>query len=108
MVYAGTHDNDTILAWLNTLKPDELDYAHRYMRLSPEEGFHWGAMRTAWASPADLAVMQMQDILGLGSESRTNIPSTLGCNWRWRLVPGQLTGELAEKLRRDMTAFCRV
>ena len=108
VVYAGTHDNDTIQAWLNTLKPDELDYAHRYMRLSPEEGFHWGAMRTAWASPADLAVMQMQDILGLGSESRTNIPSTLGCNWRWRLVPGQLTGELAEKLRRDMTAFCRV
>ena len=108
VVYAGTHDNDTVLAWLDTLKSDELDYAHRYMRLCPEEGFHWGAMRTAWASPADLAVMQMQDILGLGSEGRMNIPSTLGCNWRWRLRPGQLTDNLADKLRRDMEAFCRI
>ena len=64
-------------------------------------------MRSAWASVADLAVMQVQDLLGLGSEARINTPSTTGCNWRWRLLPGQLTGRLARRLRQEMAVFGR-
>ena len=108
VVYAGTHDNDTILGWLDSLAPDDLDFARRYLRLNRSEGCHWGVMRSAWASVADLAVMQVQDLLGLGSEARINTPSTTGCNWRWRLLPGQLTGRLARRLRLEMAVFGRL
>lgn len=108
VAYAGTHDNETILGWMESLLPSDQDYAKAYMRLTEEEGYNWGMMRTVWASAADLAVVQAQDLLGLGAEGRINTPSTLGCNWKWRLLPGQLTGELAEKLRRDMATYCRI
>lgn len=49
-----------------------------------KEGYHWGMMRSIWASVADFAIVQMQDLLGLGSEGRMNTPSTLGENWTWR------------------------
>ena len=57
-------------------------------------------MRGAWASVAQLAVAPIQDFLDLGNEARMNEPSTLGGNWSFRLAPGQLTGELAEKIER--------
>ena len=108
VVYAGTHDNDTIQGWMKNAPADTAAYAKEYLRLSEEEGYHWGMMRGAWASPADLAVMQMQDILGLGGEARMNVPSTLGGNWCWRALPGVFTGELAEKLHHDMAVYQRL
>ena len=108
VVYAGTHDNDTIQGWAATSDPDDLAFARDYLRLNPQEGYHWGMMRGAWASPADLAVMQFQDVLGLGSEARINIPSTLGTNWKWRAMPGTYSLELARKLRRDMEVYQRL
>ena len=79
------------------------------LRLSAGEGYHWGMMRSAWASAADLAVMQFQDLLGLGSEARMNVPSTLGGNnWRWRTLPGTYDGELARRLRREMEIYQRL
>ena len=65
-------------------------------------------MRAAWASAADLAVMQMQDLLGLGSEARMNIPSTLGNNWMWRALPGCCSLSLARRLRREMKVYQRL
>ena len=65
-------------------------------------------MRAAWASPADLAVMQFQDLLGLGSEARMNIPSTLGNNWKWRALPGSYDEKLAKRLYRDMKVYQRL
>ena len=65
-------------------------------------------MRVAWASPADLAVMQFQDLLGLGSEARMNIPSTLGNNWKWRALPGSFDEKLAKRLYRDMSVYQRL
>ena len=108
VVYPGTHDNDTILGWLDSLPPHDYDFIRRYFRLNESEGFHWGLMRAGWASVADLAIMQMQDLLGLGSEGRVNTPSTLGCNWLWRLLPGQITTELAEQIRADMALYQRL
>ena len=108
VVYAGTHDNEPVMAWLDAMAPDDRAYAVDYMRLNEAEGLHWGVARTAWASAADLAVLQVQDLLGLGMESRINTPSTLGSNWQWRLRPGQLTGELARTLRRDMAVYGRL
>ena len=108
VVYPGTHDNDTILGWLDALPSQNREFVHRYFRLSEEEGLHWGIIRSAWATVADLAVIPLQDLLGLGSESRINIPSTLGCNWKWRLLPGQLTSELARFVRADLALYQRI
>ena len=82
VVYTGTHDNDTIL--------------------------DWAMMDAAWQSPAELAVMQVQDLLGLGHEARMNTPSTLGENWLWRLLPGELTEDLAQTVRARMARFGRL
>ena len=108
VVYAGTHDNDTIQGWMESAPAETVAYAKEYLRLNEEEGYHWGMMRGAWASPADLAVMQMQDILGLGGEARMNVPSTLGGNWCWRALPGVLTEELTQKLHNDMEVYQRL
>ncbi len=106
--YAGTHDNDTIMGWMVNAPEEDVAYAKEYLRLNEAEGYHWGMMRGAWASAADLAVMQLQDVLGLGTEARMNIPSTLGGNWQWRVLPGACTAELAKKLHRDMEVYQRL
>lgn len=108
VVYTGTHDNDTIRGWMASASPADVAYAKRYLRLNSREGYHWGMMRAAWGSVADLAVMQMQDLLGLGSEARMNLPSTLGTNWRWRALPSSFSPALARKLRREMSLYGRL
>ena len=108
VVYAGTHDNDTIQGWMALAPKKDVSYAKAYLRLSKREGYHWGMMRSAWASPADLAVMQFQDLLGLGSEARMNIPSTLGDNWKWRTLPGAFDEKLARRLFQEMRVYQRL
>lgn len=98
VVYSGTHDNDTLMGWLAQAKESDIQYAVNYCGISPEEGFSWGIIRTAYASVAKYAIIQMQDILGLGTEARFNTPSTLGGNWEWRIDAAVLTDELAAKL----------
>lgn len=108
VAYIGTHDNDTALGWMASAPPDDVRYAREYLRLSEAEGCHWGMMRALWASVADTAVVQMQDVLGLGSESRMNVPSTVGTNWKWRAAPGYLAPGLAERLRHEMELYGRL
>ena len=108
VVYAGTHDNDTIQGWMASAPKKDVSFAKAYLRLSKREGYHWGMMRSAWASPADLAVMQFQDLLGLGSEARMNTPSTLGNNWKWRALPGTFDEKLSKRLYREMKVYQRL
>lgn len=108
VVYAGTHDNDTIQGWMENAPRKDVAFAKEYLRLTTREGYHWGMMRGAWASVADLAVMQMQDVLGLGSEARMNTPSTLGINWKWRALPGSYDAKLAKRLHREMKVYQRL
>ena len=78
------------------------------MALTKKEGANWGMIRTAYASVSDLAVIQMQDFLGLGSEARMNIPSTIGNgNWAWRLNENALTNKLAEKIMKYTKRYFR-
>ena len=65
-------------------------------------------MRSAWASPADLSVIQFQDLLGLGNEARMNTPSTTGANWQWRTLPGTFPASLARELRAEARTFQRL
>ena len=108
VVYTGTHDNDTVQGWMASALKEDRAYAKAYLRLSGQEGYHWGMMRTAWASPAGLAVMQFQDLLGLGSEARINTPSTLGNNWQWRTLPGTFDEKLSRRLYREMRVYQRL
>lgn len=99
IVYTGTHDNDTVMGWVETTAPKEqVENAIEYLNLTKEEGYNWGFIRGAWSSVGDIAIAQMQDFLGLGNEARINLPSTLGINWRWRIKENACTEELAEKI----------
>ena len=93
---------------MNTAPAGDVAYAKDYLRISEEEGFHWGMMRALWSSVAGLTIVQAQDLLGLGSESRMNTPSTVGTNWRWRALPGSFTKELAKKVRHNMKLYGRL
>lgn len=107
VVYTGTHDNDTILGWMTTASKESVQFAKDYLRLTEEEGFNWGMMKAVWASVGELAIVTMQDLLGLGSEARMNIPSTLGCNWKWRAKKGEITDQLAQKIADNMKLYAR-
>lgn len=108
VVYSGTHDNDTIMGWFATAKEADVRFAVDYCKLNDGEGYNWGIIRTAYESVSKYAIIQMQDILGLGSKARMNIPSTLGGNWVWRVKGDVLTDELAEKLKTLATTYGRL
>nr|VFK26610.1 MAG: 4-alpha-glucanotransferase [Candidatus Kentron sp. MB] len=89
VVYAGTHDNDTTLGWLGDLSKTERKRACDYLNVPtdiPGKDFVKVLMRTAMASVGNLAVLTMQDIIGLGSEGRMNTPGVAKGNWRWRFA----------------------
>lgn len=109
VVYIGTHDNDTAKGWYENVDKKTRRNAKKYMALTPKEGVNWGMIRTAFSSVSDLAIIQMQDFLGLGSEARMNIPSTIGeGNWAWRLNGDELTDKLAKKIFRYTKRYFRV
>ena len=100
VVYTGTHDNDTVVSWYETLEPEQLEFLKEYMgqREPSEDGIHWDLIRLAMMSTAAVCIIPMQDYLGLGNEARMNHPSTLGCNWKWRLTKDEIRPELLEKI----------
>ena len=100
VVYTGTHDNNTMRGWWRKeMQPEELRRLSAYIgRDLTEHSIHWEMIRLAFLSVADLAIIPMQDLLGLGEEARMNRPSTKRGNWEWRLAPRQLTPALTAKL----------
>lgn len=96
--YAGTHDNNTTLGWLNELAPEQLELLRaRYPHDELAELVD-AILDEVLASPASLAVLTMQDLLGLPASARFNTPGTVGNNWHWRLKSDQLTAQLAAQL----------
>lgn len=108
VVYTGTHDNDTIMGWMKTAPKPSVKFAKEYLNLTESEGYNWGMMRAAWSSVSELAIVPMQDLIGIGSEGRMNTPSTLGGNWEWRASADQITGKLAKRLLKYMQMYGRV
>jgi len=101
VAYLGTHDNETIVGWMNNpINKKALGFAKKYLRLTKKEGYAWGFLRGLWAAPSELAIAQMQDILGLDNEARMNIPSTVGDNWNWKMREDALTEDISKKLKR--------
>ncbi len=99
VVYTGTHDNTTSEAWAKDAAPEDVAFARRYLGLTARQSMAEGMIRAAFMSVADTVIVPLQDWLRLGAAARFNTPATLGgANWRWRLKPGQLTGECAEAI----------
>jgi 4-alpha-glucanotransferase len=106
-VYTGTHDNDTTRAWFEALAPEAQARVREYLG-NPAEPMPQALVRAALASVARLAVLPMQDALGLGAGQRMNTPGTTTGNWRWRFDWPQLAPGLAASLRRQMEIYGRV
>ena len=98
IVYTGTHDNDTVVGWLESARDGDARFALDYLRSDGSEPA-WDFIRGAISSPAQFAVVPAQDFLSLGSEARMNVPGTTGGNWEFRLRPGQLSDAIAQRLR---------
>lgn len=96
--YAGTHDNDTIYGWFNGLSREDKEYVREYLDSWDDSKLNWKMLSTLLASPSDTTIVMVQDLLGLGSESRMNKPGELG-SWQWRLTPGQLNEDTMRHLR---------
>ncbi len=97
VVYLGTHDNDTTLGWFNSRGPEERAAVERYLGMpGPDVVGH--LVRLALLSVADVAIVTVQDLLGLGTEARMNTPGTSSGNWQWRYRSGALDGGLASWL----------
>jgi len=112
VAYTGTHDCDTTVGWWTSVGRGEStrteedirkerDYTRRYLNLDGQE-IHWAFIRALMSSVADTVVFPLQDVLGLGTEARMNLPGTPSGNWRWRFVSGALTPALSRRLR-DLT-----
>ena len=101
VAYTGTHDNDTSRGWWESATPPERRKLERALACAGigEDEVHWAMIELAFAAQARIAIVPAQDVLGLASEARMNLPGTVGGNWRWRLEKGQLTPELAARLR---------
>jgi len=108
VAYTGTHDNDTVTGWYQvSATQEEQAFALRYLN---SDGSHiaWDLIRAAWASVANTAMTTAQDLAGLGHEARMNLPGTVGPpNWCWRLRGGELTDDIARRLREITATYGR-
>ena len=109
VVYTGTHDNDTLQGWYQTLSEEDKEMTKEYLNnpYTPDEEVHWDFISLAMRSVADTCIIPVQDYLGLGNKARINMPSTLGGNWMWRMKKGAFTDELIKKIRKTTEVCAR-
>lgn len=117
VAYTGTHDNDTTVGWWNSVAESgstrteedierEREFTRKYLRTDGRE-IHWDFIETIMASVADTVLIPMQDVLGLGSEARMNLPGRAEGNWQWRLQAGALKPAHAVRLKQLATLYDR-
>lgn len=116
-VYTATHDHNTTVGWF-TAEPgtqttqtieevkNEREYALQYLGTAGSE-IHWDFIRLALSSVAHIAMFPLQDVLGLGTEARMNLPGTSQDNWEWRFAWESLTPDVAARLRELIRIFER-
>lgn len=104
VVYTGTHDNETLYGWLGTIPKADYGLIEKYIgrKIADPSEMVVEIIRLAQSSAAKICIVPMQDYLILDNHARINEPSTLGKNWRWRLLPDQLTTQ-AGLLMKSMT-----
>ena len=105
--YTGTHDNSSLRGWLAEADEKDVAVAKAYLGLNEDEGLHWGILRGGMSSVAQYFIAQMTDYLGLGDESRMNRPGNPSGNWQWRMLPGEASPALAERIKKLTKLFGR-
>ncbi len=118
VVYTGTHDNDTVAGWFESMRQEsessdeqeekekEADRALKYLNTDGRE-INWDFIRAAFASVADIAIIPLQDVLGLGSKARMNLPASHKDNWAWRFKSGTLDEQLSRRLKEMTQLYAR-
>ncbi len=106
VVYTGTHDNDTTLGWYQSLDEAARRHVDDYLGQAAEP-MPWPLIRCALASRGDLAVVPMQDLLGLDGDHRMNLPGTARGNWQWRFAWTQVDGSLPPRVRHLVELYGR-
>lgn len=106
VVYPGTHDNDTSRAWYEHASEQERDFFRRYFHSDGVEPA-WTLITSALASVAEVAIIPLQDLLSLGSESRMNLPGRGEGNWGWRYQDTQLDETVATRLKEATEIYGR-
>jgi 4-alpha-glucanotransferase len=114
VAYTGGHDNDTTVGWWTSGTGDstrtaedvrqEHEFARAYLNFHDDTEIPWVMIRAVLASVADVAIVPLQDVLGLGAEARMNLPGRVSGNWKWRYRPGDLTNDLSARLK-SLTAM---
>jgi len=118
VAYTGGHDNDTTVGWWSssgagdsTRTPDDVRkeraFARAYLNFRDDSEINWVMIRAVLASVADVAIVPLQDVLGLGSDARMNLPGTVTGNWKWRYRPAALSSDLCARLRSLVTLYDR-
>ena len=100
VVYTGTHDNETVVGWFGCITKEEMQMVRDYLcdQHTPKKYLYKSFIALAMRSAAKSCIIPMQDWLGLDNTCRTNQPSTLGTNWRWKVSEEQLSDELKEEI----------
>jgi 4-alpha-glucanotransferase len=117
VAYTGGHDNDTTVGWWtssgigeSTRTAEDIckerDFTRAYLGFQ-NEPVNWVFIRTVLASVANIAIIPLQDVLGLGSDARMNLPGTVSGNWKWRYQPNALRKEISEQLQRFVLMYDR-
>ncbi len=106
VIYTGTHDNNTTLGWWNRLDDRVKIRAKEYLRCSDKE-MAWTLVETALASVSRLAIIPLQDMLGLDEDARMNTPGTATGNWSWRYQSGDLSTPLRDRLLKTTHLYGR-
>lgn len=102
VAYTGTHDNQTIQSWFDTIRDEERQMAREYLcdECTPDSQLYKSFIGLIMRSKANLCIIPMQDYLGLDDQSRMNQPSTVGENWKWRMTHADLSQELCKEVKR--------
>ena len=107
--YGGTHDNETLKGWLDSIEPEEIEMIQKYIGRKVEDKSELvdEVIRMAQASTANTCIIPMQDYLHLDNKARMNTPSTLGGNWCWRAKSTQITKKLSNTIKEVTVIYGR-
>ena len=111
VVYTGTHDNDTIVGWFNSIKKEDKAMALSYLNrkeFESDKDLAYSFIKLAMSSVSQMCIIPMQDYLALDSAARINTPSTVGCNWTWRMKDKAFTAKLIKEMRQMAQLYARL
>lgn len=110
VAYTGTHDNETIIGWLDCIEKEEKESVRAYLcdEKTPQKDLNWSLIALVMRSRAALTIFPMQDYLGLDNRARMNRPSTVGENWQWRMTKAQMSEKLQQRIRQMTQRYGRI